>query len=225
MIRGSSNDEDENDDDTHVNNSDEIEAEIPSESSNDEYIIETDDENVKETTSNSSVVWKYFKRVNYVSKKTKIKSPRVKCLHKVDGKVCSKTLSHSSSSTTSMINHLKTHGISDFQKKNATKIDNTNISSTKIQYYLLLFIISAALPFRCVENKYFKLFCKSLNPNAKLPGRQKISQMVTILYNNKKKKMINKLNDANSISLTTDCWTSVQNFSYWCHGSFIRFKF
>jgi hypothetical protein len=37
---------------------------------------------------------------------------------------------------------------------------------------------------------------------------------VTILYNKKKKKMINKLNDANSISLTTDCWTSVQNFSY-----------
>ncbi len=26
--------------------------------------------------------------------------------------------------------------------------------------------------------------------------------------------MINKLNDANSISLTTDCWASVQNFSY-----------
>ena len=70
------------------------------------------------------------------------------------------------------------------------------------------------LPFRCVENKYFILFCKSLNPNAKLPSRQKISQIVTILYNNKKKKMINKLKDANSISLTTDCWTSVQNFSY-----------
>ena len=117
MIRGSSNDEDENDDDTHVNNSDEIEAEIPSESSDDEYIIETDDEIVKETTSNSSVFLKYFKRVNYVSKKTKIKSPRVKCLHKVDGKVCSKTLSNSSSSTSSMLNHLKSHGISDFPKK------------------------------------------------------------------------------------------------------------
>jgi hypothetical protein len=64
-----------------VNNLDEIEAEIPSESSDDEYIIETDDGIVKDTTSNSSVVWKYFKRVNYVSKKTKIKSPRVKCLH------------------------------------------------------------------------------------------------------------------------------------------------
>lgn len=215
LIKGSSNDEDENDDDTHVNNSDEIEAEIPSESSDDEYIIETDDGIVKDTTSNSSVVWKYFKRVNYVSKKTKIKNPRVKCLHKVEnGNICSKTLLHSSSSTTSMLNHLKSHGISDFPKKNASKIDNTNISSSKIQYYLLLFIISAALPFRCVENKYFKLFCKSLNPNAKLPSRQKISQKVTILYNKKKKKMINKLNDANSISLTTDCWTSVQNFSY-----------
>ena len=69
LIKGSSNDEDENDDDTHVNNSDEIEAEIPSESSDDEYIIETDDGIVKDTTSNSSVVWKYFKRVNLCFKK------------------------------------------------------------------------------------------------------------------------------------------------------------
>jgi hypothetical protein len=36
LIKGSSNDEDENDDDTRVNNSDEIEAEIPSESFDDE---------------------------------------------------------------------------------------------------------------------------------------------------------------------------------------------
>ena len=72
--------------------------------------------------------------------------------------------------------------MSDFQRKNLTKIGNTSISSTKIQYYLLLFIFSAGLPFRCVEKKYFKLFCKALNPNIKLPSRQKISQMVTALY-------------------------------------------
>ena len=82
-------------------------------------------------------VWKYFKRVNYVSKKTKIKSPRVKCLHKVDGKVCSKTISHSSSSTTSMLNHLKSQGISDFPNKNTSKIDNTNkvVYSSKGEKY------------------------------------------------------------------------------------------
>ncbi len=114
--------------------------------------------------------------MNSVAKTTKMKSRKVKCLYKVEnGQVCSKILSHSSSSTTSMLKHLKSHGVSDFERKNETKIDNNNISSTKIQYYLLLFIISAALPFRCVENKYFKLFCKSLSPIISLPSRHKIS--------------------------------------------------
>jgi hypothetical protein len=38
--------------------------------------------------------------------------------------------------------------------------------------------------------------------------------MVSKLYNKKKKEIINILDEPISISLTTDCWTSVQNFSY-----------
>ena len=78
----------------------------------------------------------------------------------------------------------------------------------------MMFIITAGLPFRCVENKYFKSFIEGLNPSYKLPSRKKISDLVNTYYGKKKKRVEEKLKEADSITLTTDCWSSVQNFSY-----------
>ena len=63
LVEGASSDEDEVDD-ANSYNSNEIEAMTQSDSCEEDYIIEND-ENVAATTTSPSIAWKYFKRVNY----------------------------------------------------------------------------------------------------------------------------------------------------------------
>jgi hypothetical protein len=81
-------------------------------------------------------------------------------------------------------------------------------------YLLLMFIISASLPFRCVNNIYFIKFCKALKPEFAVPDRKYLSRLASNYYENKKKILKDELEKINDVSLTTDCWTSKQNFSY-----------
>jgi hypothetical protein len=78
----------------------------------------------------------------------------------------------------------------------------------------MMFVITAGLPFRCVENKYFKKFSEGLKSTYKMPNRKKISILVDNYYDKKKKRVEEKLKEVEKITLTTDCWSSVQNFSY-----------
>ena len=82
------------------------------------------------------------------------------------------------------------------------------------KYFLLMFIITASLPFRCVENKFFKLFCNSIYPNFKTPSRKEIAELTSTHYKSKKNEIISKLKKVNVLNFRMDCWTSVQNFSY-----------
>lgn len=83
-----------------------------------------------------------------------------------------------------------------------------------IKYTLLMFLITAALHFRCVENEYFKKFCNLLNKDFNIPTRREISDLASVYYDSKVVKLRNELSSAKSISLTTDTWTSCQNYSY-----------
>ncbi|RNA27428.1 zinc finger BED domain-containing 1-like [Brachionus plicatilis] len=115
---------------------------------------------------------------------------------------------HNDNSTSKMFRHL--------EQKHDIKLNNkfeTDEREKDPFYLLLMFIITASLPFRCVENKFFKLFCHFLNPNFKLPSRKDLSDLASVYYEKEKKSTISRLREIKSVSLTTDCWTSVQNFS------------
>ena len=173
---------------------------------------ETDDDNLSNdnTKQNKSAVWKYFKLINPTDK---TKKKTIKCLVKHKDKTNCLYKPNYHESTQYMWNHLKSkHGI--HRSPEITKSKRSNVDEKATMYYLLMFIITAALPFRCVENSFFKQFIEQLNPNFKLPSRQKIANLSTFYYNDKKKKLVRKLEKSSSITLTTDCWTSVQNFSY-----------
>jgi hypothetical protein len=110
-----------------------------------------------------------------------------------------------------MIKHLSNgHQIIDPKKALACN----KIDAATQTYYLLMFIISAALPFLCVNNEYFKKFVYSLNLEFKIPDRRTISDLANVYFLKKKEKLKEQIQKATDFSLTTDCWTSKQNFSY-----------
>ncbi|XP_040151483.1 E3 SUMO-protein ligase ZBED1-like [Anopheles arabiensis] len=88
-------------------------------------------------------------------------------------------------------------------------------SKKKIDTLLLLMICKEYQPFSVVENEYFARFVKALNPKYVLPTRKSISNgALPALYNDTLKVVQTNLLTASTISLTADCWTSINNDSF-----------
>ncbi|WJX61747.1 cellulase [Trifolium repens] len=76
-------------------------------------------------------------------------------------------------------------------------------------------IIVDELPFSFVENEGFRYFMSVTQPRLVLPGRIAIARDCLNLYTSEKHKLRNIFTKTNqSVSLTTDTWTSVQNINY-----------
>ena len=86
---------------------------------------------------------------------------------------------------------------------------------------LLLSFITGNLPFRFLENKYFQQFISLINGSYKLPNRNDLSNSIlNRVYEKVETRVSNDLKNAIAVTITTDCWTSVQDFSYMgitCH--------
>ena len=90
----------------------------------------------------------------------------------------------------------------------------TREDSEKVDRALVYFIIVCCLPFVIIESQYFKEFIACLNPNYKLPCRKKLRILIHDLYTEKFNELKALLLKVSALSLTTDGWTSVQNYSY-----------
>ncbi|XP_022845309.1 zinc finger BED domain-containing protein RICESLEEPER 2-like [Olea europaea var. sylvestris] len=76
-------------------------------------------------------------------------------------------------------------------------------------------IIIDELAFFFVEGVGFKEFVHQLCPRFEVPCRKTIARDVLHLYHETKESLrIKFINDRQRISLTTDCWTSIQNINY-----------
>uniref|UniRef100_A0A803PJE3 BED-type domain-containing protein n=1 Tax=Cannabis sativa TaxID=3483 RepID=A0A803PJE3_CANSA len=76
-------------------------------------------------------------------------------------------------------------------------------------------IIIDELAFRFVEQEGFKLFCSVACPKFDIPSRVTIARDIMKLYNDEKKKLRDYfVKNSQRVSLTTDTWTSIQNFCY-----------
>lgn len=70
-------------------------------------------------------------------------------------------------------------------------------------------------PLSLVEDKEFKKFVELLNPNYKIPSRSTLrNSVIPQLYAKTERFVKENLINANSIALTTDCWTSINTESY-----------
>jgi hypothetical protein len=160
-----------------------------------------------------SAAWQYFEIVECIHKVTKKKELFVKCMVDCEGSKCGKKLKYHNS-TKYLFSHLEnSHKI--FQGKVKDTSDSNNKNDIEfLNYNLMMFIITAALPFRCVENEYFKKFVKALNSSNKLPDRKNISKSAKSHHDKIKEKLKRELEPIEHIALTSDGWTSRQNYSY-----------
>lgn len=91
----------------------------------------------------------------------------------------------------------------------------SNKKKNDINASLVKTIAKNYLSFRLVESDVFKEFVKELNPAYQLPCRKTISKvLVPQYYNLKREALLNIIESAEAVCLTTDGWTSVTNESY-----------
>ncbi|XP_049769491.1 E3 SUMO-protein ligase ZBED1-like [Schistocerca cancellata] len=85
----------------------------------------------------------------------------------------------------------------------------------KIDGQLLQLFTKNFQPFSVVEDSGFRGFVRALNPGYELSSRKHISDvMLQAAYTAAKEKVVDKLSAAQTVCLTTDCWTSAANEGY-----------
>ena len=88
----------------------------------------------------------------------------------------------------------------------------TNVVGRKV---LVEMIILDELPFSFVENQGFRRFFNVFQPNFNIPSHFTVAKDVSQIYFEEKDKLRNALR-GRMLCLTTDTWTSIQNFNYMC---------
>ncbi|WJX09507.1 cellulase [Trifolium repens] len=100
-------------------------------------------------------------------------------------------------------------------KGSGTEVVAVQFDSELCRQALARMLIVDELPFSFVENEGFRYFMSVTQPRFKLPGRMAIARDCLNLYTSEKHKLRNIFTKTNqSVSLTTDTWTSVQNINY-----------
>ena len=69
-------------------------------------------------------------------------------------------------------------------------------------------IVAHKQPFTTVEYPLFCVLLASLQPKFQLPSRNTLKNSIIAMFNSMKEKLSKSLEDANSVALTTDLWTS-----------------
>jgi hypothetical protein len=77
-------------------------------------------------------------------------------------------------------------------------------------------IIVHEYSFRMVEHKWFNILMTWMNSKYEPIGRKTIRSECMRVYESEKEKLKKSLREAESISLTTDLWTSNQGVQYMC---------
>ncbi|KAJ0714852.1 putative HAT dimerization domain, ribonuclease H-like superfamily, hAT-like transposase, RNase-H [Helianthus annuus] len=90
-----------------------------------------------------------------------------------------------------------------------------SFSQEKCKISLARMCIKDNQPFSIVDDEGFREFVWDLNPMFKFPSRWTIARVCLSVYQEEKKKLKQVLR-GQTVSLTTDTWTSVQNFNYMC---------
>ncbi|CAN0847273.1 Zinc finger BED domain-containing protein RICESLEEPER 2, partial [Linum grandiflorum] len=97
-------------------------------------------------------------------------------------------------------------------------LGNWQFNQTRVRKKVAEMIILDELPFRFVEKEGFNGLMKEACPMFKMPSRRTIREDCLKLFLDEKDKLITYFASKcrGRVSLTTDCWTSIQNLNYLC---------
>lgn len=169
------------------------------------------------TRKKISPVWKYARKFEkeFEQDGKMIIKPHYRCMFK--------ECTHEAifANTAAIRAHLAIHNIFleyEDENNNETIEEKTTFNVTKTNAAnnaLLNFIISGFLPFNILNNFHLKQFAYVLNPKYKLPCYDTVSNvLLEKVYNEVFNKIRDQIEKTDCLCATTDCWTSVQNFSY-----------
>ncbi|KAK8918295.1 hypothetical protein KSP39_PZI021901 [Platanthera zijinensis] len=165
-----------------------------------------------------SEVWEHFKVEKLKDRSGNIVS-KWQCKH------CSKTYKYQlSGSTSNCARHIKTCYKLIQVRKNQTMFNQERVTicvsgsydSVSIRQLLAKFIITAELPFSIIEQPYFNIYSKALNPNYVKISRHTMKNECMKLYEVEREKLLKILKKVDKVALTSDCWTSNQSIGYLC---------
>ena len=166
----------------------------------------------KRSSKNASPVWKYaFKFSKPINglKTFYYKCNYDSCQHEAKF-----------AGTANIAAHLRTHGLileaQPVESEIVSNNDQLNVNKVNLINSLLLsFIITSFSPFEIVENFHLKRILQMLNPKYKLPCSKTVANsLLDIRYNEIVKKIKKDLEKVDCLCVTTDNWTSVQDFGY-----------
>ena len=157
-----------------------------------------------------SNTWKYFKRS--ADDKT------VKCT------LCSSEMTYTGG-TTNMLNHLRLKHLSEQKPSNNDKqfsMDSfvnspkklSSSQSEKITQAIADMIIKDYIPLSIVESESFVNLMQIVAPDYKVPSRNTVKSRLIKRYDDERDSLVKELNSVQSVSLTTDTWTSNATESY-----------
>jgi len=95
-------------------------------------------------------------------------------------------------------------------------INPTEYDHAHTRLLIAKMIIVHEYSFRMVEHKWFNVLMRWMNSNYEWIGRKTIKNECMQIFEFEKDQLKKSLREADSISLTTDLWTSNQNIQYMC---------
>jgi len=148
-------------------------------------------------------------------------------------KHCKKIVPYTMANTTSMLSHLQRYHSSELKSKStmpvkktpkgqttlknafAPQLPQSSARATAITRDIGVFIAADMRPFSVVENQGFRRLLHTLEPKYTIPSRAHFTRtVVPTLYKESKANVGQTLNEAESIAITTDGWTSRSTQSY-----------
>ena len=159
---------------------------------------------------------------------------------KAECKVCDKTLSCKGGTTSPLINHLKSHEkeFKEFEsrkRKSSTssgptpmkqqKLDsmfpmNTEATQKLLDEAIVNFLAESGSAFRVVDLNSFKDMFRVTNDKIEVRSRKYYSNLVTMKANEMREELLGMIiylkNKIQTVSFTTDMWTSVNGDPFIC---------
>ncbi|XP_062010485.1 zinc finger BED domain-containing protein RICESLEEPER 2-like [Rosa rugosa] len=181
-----------------------------------------------------SWVWEHFKEYKDV-KVTKVKGQediveefrRAKCIYCPKGPLGDYACDPYKNGTQGMIKHInksckyypgrraidKNQKVLAGDKSKGNSMKMVAFNPLEVMKACVEMVVVDELPFSFVEKQGFRHFCHVAVPMFKVPCRKTLVKNFLTLYDNTKKKLKTDLAHYR-VCLTTDTWTSVQNFNY-----------
>ena len=143
-------------------------------------------------------------------------------------KYCSCEVKYIGGSTSNLASHYNNHHMAESKQRVATlqpsisaafavdrKFVKTSTQHIMLQQKVAEYIIAELKPFNTVESQSFKNLCAALNPRFEVPSKTTISSsVIPKMYCDTKRKVASLLDEASSVAITADGWTSSATQSY-----------